>query len=292
MRATRGSPNEAAKVGLKPTLAANGFFLACRAVPDQDLCVVLPESTTSLPVVLARKVRLCHDVRALFLQMPVEFACRAGQYINLIRPADGLTRSYSIAGITSSETDPAGFIELELHVRALPNGRMSRWLHDAWPGTTLHVRGPIGSCCYLPPADQQHHDLLLAGTGTGLAPLLGVLRDALAAGHRGRIHLLHGGLRAADLYYVDHLRDLAARHGNLTYVPCALEEDGQCHGIRREALEALALAALDELRPSHLHAYFCGAPDMVHRLKKQTFLAGVSSQVIFSDPFMTMQAAA
>ncbi len=284
MQATQGSPNDEAKIGLKPTLAADGFFLACRAVPKHDLSVALPGSAVNQPVLLVRKLRLCRDVQALFLQVPPGFSCRAGQYINLIRPDDGFCRSYSIAGMA---TGPTGSVELELHVRALPDGRMSQWLHDAEPGTRLRARGPIGSCFYLRPADERHHDLLLAGTGTGLAPLFGVLRDALAAGHRGRIHLLHGALRSADLYYVDRLRDLARRHANLTYSPCALEENDERKGIRRGALEAMALTALRHLRLDDLHAYFCGAPEMVRTLKKQTFLAGVSAKTIFSDPFVT-----
>ncbi len=284
MQATQGAPNEDAKIGLKPTLAADGYFLACRAVPEHDLRVALPGTAVSQPALLMRKARLCRDVQALFLQMPPGFTCRAGQYINLIRPRDGFCRSYSVAGVV---TGPAHSVELELHVRALPGGRMSSWLHEAEPGTRMLTRGPVGNCFYLPPAGGRHHDLLLAGTSTGLAPLFGVLRDALAADHDGRIHLLHGARRTDDLYYVDRLLSLAKRYVNLTYSPCTLEEHDEQKGIRRSALEAMALGALEHLRLDHLHAYFCGAPEMVRTLKKQTFLAGVSAKTIFCDPFVT-----
>ena len=132
MRATQGSLNDEAKAGLKPTLAADGYFLACRAVPGQDLSVSLPTSSVSQPALLMRKSCLCFDVQALFLQVPPGFSCRAGQYIHLIRPDDGFCRSYSIAGIASGSADS---VELELHVRALPGGCMSQWLHEVEPGT-------------------------------------------------------------------------------------------------------------------------------------------------------------
>ena len=99
--------------------------------------------------------------------------------------------------------------------------------------------------------------------------------------------MLHGALRSADLYYVDRLRDLAGRYATLTYSPCALKEPDEQRGVRRGALDAMALAALEHLRLDHLHAYFCGAPEMVRTLNKQTFLAGVSAKTIFSDPFVT-----
>ena len=120
MRATQGSLNDEAKAGLKPTLAADGYFLACRAVPEQDLSVSLPTSSVSQPALLMRKSCLCFDVQALFLQVPPGFSCRAGQYIHLIRPDDGFCRSYSIAGIASGSADS---VELELHVHA-PAGRV------------------------------------------------------------------------------------------------------------------------------------------------------------------------
>ncbi len=284
MRATSGTANENAKAGLKPALAADNYFLACQAIPEEDLGVTLPGGGMNQPVVLVRKTQLCHDVQALYFEAPSGFSCHAGQYINLIRPDNGLCRSYSIAGIGDARESG---VELELHVRALVAGRMSQWLHDAQPGTRLEARGPIGSCFYLPTAKEPHHDLLLAGTGTGLALLFGVLRDALAAGHKGHIHLLHGALRATDLYHVERLRTLADRHVNLTYSPCALEDQDERQGICRGALEALALAALEPLRLDDLHAYFCGAPELVLSLKKKTFLAGVSAKTIFSDPFVT-----
>lgn len=54
--------------------------------------------------------------------------------------------------------------------------------------------------------------MILAGTSTGLAPLLAIVRDALEKKHPGKIDLLHGGITEKDIYYHDYLIDLTKSH--------------------------------------------------------------------------------
>lgn len=130
------------------------------------------------------------------------FAYEPGQFLTLLR-GDGLARSYSIASQPDDE-------HLELHVRLVPGGAMSGWLASPEAlGAALQVRGPSGSCFYVKGRPEQ--PLLLAGTGTGLAPLWAIARAALAAGHTGPIRLFHGARSAAGLYFIDELSDLAER---------------------------------------------------------------------------------
>ncbi len=93
------------------------------------------------------------------------FEFNAGQFVNLQR-SDGLTRSYSIANIPQQSNT------LEFHIRRLPGGKFSEWLHDEVSvGDSIAVSEPRGHCFYLP----ERHDqgILLVGTGTGLAPWQG-----------------------------------------------------------------------------------------------------------------------
>ncbi|WP_050816832.1 FAD-binding oxidoreductase [Rickettsiella massiliensis] len=130
---------------------------------------------------------------------------RPGQFIHLIHPSSVL-RSYSIANLPHRDR----FIEL--HIKLLNHGFMSRWLHKkAIVGTTLKIQGPLGHCFYHNPT-QQAFPIVLAGTGTGLAPLVGIALDALAQQHPGPIYLLHGGVRAEDLYLDQSLQTLSSRY--------------------------------------------------------------------------------
>ena len=65
---------------------------------------------------------------------------------------------------------------------------------------------PKGNCFYIP--DNPEQNLLLIGTGCGLAPLYGIIRDALAQGHRGAIKLYHGSKTVESLYMSKELKVL------------------------------------------------------------------------------------
>jgi ferredoxin-NADP reductase/ferredoxin len=104
-----------------------------------------------------------------------------------------LVRVYSFAN-RPAEADRDG---VEFYVRVYPGGAMSEWLAGAGPGDELSLGRPSGRCCYWP--GEPEVPLLLAGTGTGVAPLAAVARDALAHGHRGPIVLLRGAAQADGL---------------------------------------------------------------------------------------------
>jgi CDP-4-dehydro-6-deoxyglucose reductase len=278
VRAVSGAPPVGSQVGLKPTLAAQGYFLACQAVPTENLTVtVAGVDRPGVRATVAAVERLSLDVVRVRLEPEKAFEYRAGQFVHLVRPADGLLRSYSLASLP--ERDQL----LELHVRALPNGRMSHWLSDgAALGATVEIRGPSGDCFYVPGVPQQ--PLLLAGTGTGLAPLLGVARDALASGHRGPITLIHGARSRAGLYLIEEIRALARRHPELSYVPCVLDGP-DAEGIEVAPLDRVLFTRVPSLRGHRV--FLCGDPELVAVLRKKVFLAGARLADIQSDAFVT-----
>jgi len=274
MRAT-GTVPEKAQAGLKDTLKARNFFLACscRLEPGTDLEVVSGEELR-VPARIQGLERLSEDVLRVRLWPEAPFEYRAGQYLTLLR-ADGLARSYSLASLPREDG-------LELHVRLLPGGVMSQWLKDdAQPGELVKLQGPAGDCFYLPGKPEQ--PLLLAGTGTGLSPLYGIARDALAAGHTGPIWLFHGARDVRGLYLVDELRALAERHPNLHYRPSVLEGRlGEWYQVG--ALDALLRAECP--KPVGFSAFLCGNPELVLSLRKKLFLAGLSLKDIHADAFL------
>ena len=158
---------------------------------------------------------------------------------------------------------------------------MSQWIIDTLQvGDAVDIQGPNGACFYLPGREQEA--LLLIGTGTGLAPLMGIARDALTSGHLGPIYLYHGSHSAAGLYRRPQLAALAAQHENFHAVFCAsgaaVESDciaGRAHDI--------AFGRHTDL--SGFRVYLCGAPAMVHAAKKTAYLQGARMQDIYADPF-------
>lgn len=268
LQATAGEPPADAQRGIKDTWKAQGYFLSCVCKPSHDMSVSQGSSSARVPAAIHSVDRLSEDVlRVRLVSVAEALDHRAGQYLTLLRE-DGLARPYSIASLPSD-----GY--LELHVRLLPGGQMSGWLGSvAAAGQRMELLGPSGDCFYL--EGQPDCPMLLVGTGTGLAPLYGIVRDALDKGHRGPIHLFHGALRSGGLYLADELARLQREHAQFQYTPSVYETDG--------AIDQAILHRYPKL--NGWRGYVCGDPSLVQMLKKKLFLAGMSSRDIHADSFL------
>lgn len=277
MKAEKGSPPPAAQQGLRDSLKQAGYFLACLCKPQADMTVALPteviEPRVSAQVV--EKTELRPDILRLRLRAQTPFLFRGGQFINLHHP-DGSVRSYSIASASLGES------YIELHVRIILGGRVSGWLAtEVHVDDTVSISGPHGDCYYQ--CSTLDQPLLLIGTGTGLAPLLAVIKDALLNGHRGNIHLFHGGRNADSLYMVKELQALTQEHANISYTPCVSENGSDDTRYATGSPADVALAAYKDLKGVRVH--LCGNPEMVKTCKRKAFLAGAALKEIHADPF-------
>jgi CDP-4-dehydro-6-deoxyglucose reductase, E3 len=271
-RAIDGTPPPSSQNGLTDAQKALGFFLPCICHPKEPLTIVPPDDAGERREAIVRELeQLSPDVLRLRLEAE-DFAYRPGQFLELIA-GDDLSRHYSLA----SHPDEDSF--LEMHIRIHANGRMSRRLSaELQPGHKLHIAGPRGTCFYEGvDADQP---LTLIGAGTGLAPLYGVLRDALRQGHRGPIRLYHGARDRTGLYLSDALQGLAQTRVNVSYVAAALDP-GAPHG---GDIAALALAE-EAGRAAQTAFFLCGGENLVKRMKRDLFMAGASLRAIRSDVF-------
>jgi NAD(P)H-flavin reductase/ferredoxin len=276
LRATGGhAPAPAAQAGLRETLRVRGYFHACQCVPAGDMEVALPnDAQASCAAVVAAKEFPGPEVCRLKLELLAPFDYRAGQNV-ILRRDDGLARSYSLASV------PHADVHAELHVRRRKNGAMSRWIFESLEaGQRIELQGPFGDCFYL--SGREDTPLLLIGTGTGLAPLIGIARDALLRGHRSRIVLYHGVRYPADAYGRLELGRLAAAFPTFEPVLClsqppAPEEFASGHA------NDLAFAQFEDL--TGWRVYLCGSPGMVADAKKAAFLAGASIADIYTDAF-------
>jgi ferredoxin-NADP reductase len=285
LRAESGDPGEQGSRGLRPTMVASGYFLACQARPVSDLRVAAAGRDVMTRAVLRARDWLSRDVLAVWLrpERPVTF--RAGQHVTVDR-GDGVVRVYSIANLPAEAARDG----LELHVRVYPGGQMSEWLARAGPGTQVSIGTPAGECFYLP--GDQAGPLLLAGTGTGIAPLLAIARDAVAAGHAGPVVMVHGAAEPSRLYLGER-RQADGRHPG-GRVPAGRYLAGlagirwrACARSRGEEIAEVAAAELAGLGdPAGTRAYLCGGRGTVAGLRRALFLAGVPLAGICADEFV------
>jgi len=275
MKAVQGTPPEVAQTGLKDTLVAQNHFLACICKPKEDLEVSLYDASKDWMLAeVVEKSLLNESVVRLRLKPQHKLDYQAGQFINL-KGQDGTSiRSYSLASLPTEDT-------LELHIKRVPEGKVSSYLHDiVGVGDSLSMMGAMGDCFYTERDLEQ--PLLLVGVGTGLAPLYGVARDALAKGHTGSIDVYHGSLATQGLYYIDELRTLSQQHEQLSYIPCVLHGDSP-EGGQQGDIQSIVKMNLPDLKGYRV--YVCGDPQIVDAIKKQCFMSGASMADIYSDPF-------
>jgi CDP-4-dehydro-6-deoxyglucose reductase, E3 len=267
-RAVDGKPPEESQHGLTEAQRALGFFLPCVCRPTSPLTIVPHDDAGAPKEATIRAIEpLAEDVVRLRVETD-SFAYRPGQFVELIAE-DDLRRHYSLA--SHPEKDPF----LEMHVRLHPEGRMSRRLRlDLKPGDKLRLAGPRGTCFY--EGVDKDQPLTLIGAGTGLAPLYGVLRDALSRGHRGPIRLYHGARARNGLYLSHELTALARAHENVAYIPAALDDGGDIAALAVQAEAGQAARAA---------FYLCGGENLVKRLKRDLFMAGAGMKAIRSDVF-------
>jgi ferredoxin-NADP reductase len=133
---------------------------------------------------------------------------RAGQHVDVrLTAEDGhqAQRSYSIGSAPASD-------EVELTVERLDDGEVSPYLDDELrPGDVFEIRGPIGGH-FTWSADEGGPLLLVAG-GSGLVPLMSMLRHRAAPGAPVEVHVLVSARSPSDLLYADELAALEPRQG-------------------------------------------------------------------------------
>lgn len=241
-------------------------------IPEPDEVVVHPARIVKATVHAIES--LTHDIKRLVLKpaKPIEFS--PGQYAQLQFTPEHV-RPYSMAGLGNDGT-------LEFHVRVVPGGRVSGYIANSLqPGDAVRVSGPLGTA-YL----RRKHDgpMLCVAGGTGLAPILAILRGAMAQGMPNPVHLYFGVRSPRDIYGLDWLAEVARRHPAFklhVVVTSGGDAREQRCGLVTEAM-AHDLGRLEGWR-----AYLCGSPPMVEAATMLVRQKGIAASAIHADAFYT-----
>lgn len=267
------------EVGHPPSGGQDDYVLACQTVLTESCTIELPEvdevvvhPARILKGVVTAVEPLTHDIRRLRVKLakPLEFS--PGQYATLQFTPEHI-RPYSMAGLPGDD-------EMEFQIRRVPDGRVTAYVFEELAvGASLRISGPLGTA-YL----RRKHTgpMLCVGGGTGLAPVLSIVRGALDSGMDNPIHLYFGVRSAQDVYDAERLQALAAAHPNLTVhvvVATGSAGPGQRSGLVTDAIKQ-DLASLAGWR-----AYLCGAPAMVEALSLLVARLGMASDHIHADAF-------
>ena len=205
----------------------------------------------------------------------------AGQHADVrLETEDGYRaeRSYSIAS-------PPGASPLELTVDRLDDGEVSPFLTgQLQPGDTIQLRGPIGGH-FVWSAEEARHPLLLVGGGSGIVPLMCMLRQRRLSGSAVPAALLYSVRTREDVIYQHELADLARNDPRLTLRITLTRsvEPGWPGGIGRIDLPAVQalLTGLGGVADS----FVCGSADFVEAAAALLVQAGQPFDAIRTERF-------
>jgi CDP-4-dehydro-6-deoxyglucose reductase, E3 len=273
-----------APLGLSAAESADGMILLCQALARSDLCIETFEvrgadtaAIKRLPCRIERAVPLSHDVMGLFLRLPIAetFIFEAGQYVDILLPG-GRRRSFSIA------SPPHAARPLELHIRRIAGGEFSdRLFHEDMRSNLLSIEGPLGTFTYRPHLGDAPRMLLIGG-GTGIAPLLSIVRHLVENGIERDMQLFWGVRNEQDLYAHITLEQLSRRATSLAYMPVLSEATVAWRGatgwVHEVALENVAdLEAIE--------VYAAGPPAMIAAIQRQYAARGSAKTRLYYDSF-------
>ena len=268
---------------------ASGYTLLCRAMPDSDLTVELlhVQDDYRLEHTIVRgqasvvsSEALTHDIHHLVLAVdePADFTFTPGQYVDLHVPGSDLTRSFSMANVP-------GDGRLEFLIRGYPEGMFSRLLQAGLAaGTPIAFTGPYGSFRL---ADSARDIVLVAG-GSGMAPVLALLRTLAGQASDRRVRFFYGARTQADLFHRDVVAELGARVADFSYTEVLSEPDGSGWAGATGFVHEAAARAITGGEVSDPEVYTCGPPPMIDALVEElTSAHGVDESDIAYDKFTT-----
>lgn len=220
-------------------------------------------------------------VKSFTLALPAWARHRAGQHYDIrLTAEDGYQaqRSYSIA----SEPEREG--EVDLTVERIDDGEVSTYMHDVLaPGDRIEARGPIGG--YFVWEATMNEPLLLIGGGSGVVPLMSMLRHRAAAGGRNPAALLYSSRAFEDIIYYNELEKLRSANGGLqVFHTLTRSQPSDWKGYRRRIDQEMLREIAGPLGRS-LQVYICGPTLLVESAANSLVKIGVNSNQIRTERF-------
>jgi ferredoxin-NADP reductase len=216
--------------------------------------------------------------RTVALQVPGWPGHEAGQHLDLrLTAEDGYTatRSYSIASVSDGES-------VEVTVERLKDGEVSSYLTDgAAAGAQVEVRGPVGGWFVWRP--EQTEPVLLVGGGSGVVPLMSVVRRHRQAGSDAPLRLLYSVRDPDAIFYRDELAERELDGLDIRYVFTRRAPEGWPRPAGRLDADLLAATAF----PHHLAptTYVCGPTSFVESVSDLLVAGGHDPRRVRTERF-------
>lgn len=221
-------------------------------------------------------------IKSFFFTLAQPFAFQAGQHVDVrLTAPDGYRaqRSYSIASA------PADAPRIELAIELLADGEVSPFFHEVVAvGDAIELRGPLGGYFIWPSAPAG--PLLLIGGGSGLVPLMAMIRHRRSVAAAVPVTLLLSARTWNDVLYRDELLELAARDDGFTLLLTLTREPPRRPGDYGRRIDAAMMAEVTARLPAAPAIVFvCGANAFVDAAADGAVAAGVPAANVRTERY-------
>lgn len=221
-------------------------------------------------------------IKSFFFALPRPFLHRAGQHVDLrLTAPDGYqaVRSYSIASA------PGTGDEMELAIELLDDGEVSFFFHEvAEAGDDIELRGPLGG--HFVWSVEDGGPLLLVGGGSGLVPLMAMLRHRRAAVSEVPTLLVLSARTWDDVLYRDELLDLDRVGDGFTLVLTLTRDEPRREGDYGRRIDGPMMAeVLKRLPGPPGHVFVCGSNAFVNSAADGVVAAGLPAAMIRTERY-------
>jgi NAD(P)H-flavin reductase/ferredoxin len=272
--------DELSSISLSQEETDSGEILPCVAMATTNVEIDVPYERAHL--IPARQFSLkVEDVRQLSASVvclvarmvgPAPLRFLPGQYVNLQVPGTSEWRSYSMANA------PGGAQAFEFFVRLVEGGVMSDYLTSrATPGDLIRCNGPQGAF-YLRGGARP---ILMVAGGTGVAPMVSMLRQIIASHDERPVTLCFGVTEPRDLFLVEELNSIKAVLPKVDIRVAVAQGSSRPEfyaGLVTELIDARCVASSD--------IYLCGPPAMTDRARAMVTEYGAMASSIFLEQFL------
>ena len=227
----------------------------------------------SKPVVfkvrVEKKKQLNEKYLEIWLEKPTGLEYEAGQYLSVKVTNEGDRRSYSLIS-SPNEAD------LGLLIDTGPGGLGSKFFMHASPGEMIEVLLPMGR--FIVREDNERNALFVA-TGSGIAPMRGMIKEALSLSGDRKVKLVWGMRHEDDLFWTDSWDNLKQKYVNFDYEIVLSQPNDGWKGREGHVGDEL----LGEW--SGWEAYVCGNGEVVKAVRDQLVSEGVDENFIYFEKF-------
>lgn len=239
--------------------------------------VATPRSSRSVLVTVVAVVEETSDARSLIVDVPAErrrdFEYKPGQFLTLHIPSD---RTGSVARCYSLSSSPFTDDRLKVTLKRTAGGYGSNWVCDnIGVGDSIEVLPPAG--VFTPAGFDE--DFLLFAAGSGITPVISILKSALSEGNRSVV-LVYANRDEKSVIFADELRDLAGRYADRLTVVHLLESVSG-----RPTAQQLA----NHAAPLSDHRIFtCGPPPFIEAVQAAAARVGIARERVHAEMFTSL----